>query len=267
MDEKRYDNQKCFTTKGRNLMVRLLWVVLFTMLIVTMPFNLALAQDPCSEIGSDCRVLTAAEVKAFKDLIMKVKNLLPVPDPSRYAPDGADEASTMPFVALTKISGAVFIGRSWQAGCFPTDFSYNTLHFGYKAKADQKKPAGKAKDPLAATQTMIPPMLNEIELSVELLPHPYLMQVYEPDPDAYNIEKSADFLSWQTGDDNVTLYMIFGARTGKEAETLNTDKPNPKFAPLKSIMLSISGPKDDVAALKKRIDRRAFEALLGPVVK
>ncbi len=37
----------------------------------------------------------------------------------------------------------------------------------------------------------------------------------------------------------------------KEAETLNTDKPAQKFAPLKSIELVIGGPKDEVAALKK----------------
>jgi hypothetical protein len=87
------------------------------------------------------------------------------------------------------------------------------------------------------------------------------------DPDAYNIEKSTEFLSWQTGDDRVNLNMIFGPRTTKEAETLRMDKPAPKFAPLKSIELVIVGPKDEVAILKKRINRNAFAALLGPVVK
>ena len=61
--------------------------------------------------------------------------------------------------------------------------------------------------------------------------------------------------------------MIFGPLTVKEAETLRLDTPVSKFAPLKSINLVIVGPKTEVAALKKRIDRHKFTALLGPVVK
>ncbi len=253
-------------------MVRLLSVVLSTTLIGAMLYNPVSAQNPCEEIGPDCRVLTSAEVKAFKELVLAVKVLLPVPDTARYAPDGAIEASNMPFVAETKIPGGVITGGSWQAGCFPI-YPNNSLHFGYDAKAAQGKPADKAKDPLAAVQAAMAVMENKIELSVWLRPHPYLVNVEDGktvhvrDQDAYNIEKSAEFLSWQTGDDNVTLNMIFGPRTVKEAETLNTDKPAPKLAPLKSIELVIGGPKDEVAALKKRIDRHAFAALLGPVVK
>jgi hypothetical protein len=273
MDVEGFGNQKCFTTKaGGSLMVKLLSVILSMMFIGSMLYNPVLAQNPCAEIGSDCRVLTATEVKAFKELVLAVNALLPVPDAARYQPDGAIEASTMPFVAETKISSGVMTGGSWPAGCFPISPN-NTLHFGYDAKSTQEKPAGKAKDPLAAVQAMMAVMENKIELVVWLRPHPYLVNVEDGkimdvrDQDAYNIEKSAEFLSWQTGDDNVTLNMIFGPRTVKEAETLNTDKPSPKFAPLKSIELIISGPKDEVAALKKKIDRHAFAALLGPVVK
>ena len=61
--------------------------------------------------------------------------------------------------------------------------------------------------------------------------------------------------------------MIFGPRTCKEAETLNIERPAQAFAPVKSIELQITGPKAEVAALKKKIDRRAFEALRGAVVK
>jgi hypothetical protein len=63
------------------------------------------------------------------------------------------------------------------------------------------------------------------------------------------------------------LYMVFGLRTCKEAETLNVEKPAKAFAPVKSIELQISGPKAEVDALKKKIDRKAFETLLGEVVK
>ena len=274
MDEQRDGNQKHFTTKaGGSFMVRLLSLVLSTTFIGVMLFNPALAQNPCAESGPDCRVLTAAEVTAFKKLVLAVNALLPVPDATRYVPDGAIEASNMPFVAETKIPGVVSVGGSWPTGCFPISPN-NTLHFGYDAKAAQAKPANNANDPLAAVQSMMAIMENKIELSVWLSPHPYLVNVEEDgkmvevrDQEAYNIEKSAEFLSWQTGDDNVILNMIFGPRTAKEEETLNTDKPAPNFAPLKSIELIISGPKDEVATLQSRINRQAIAALLGPVVK
>jgi hypothetical protein len=273
MDEKGYYNKKCFTImKGVRLKEGLLSTVLFITLIGSMVNISAFAQNPCSERGPDCRVLTTAEVKAFKELVLAVSILMPVPDPARYVPNGAIEASTMPFVAETKISGVTQTGGSWQTGCFPI-YPNNSLLFGYDAKATLGKPAGKDKDPLAAVQAAMAIMDNKIELGVELMPHAYLVDVEDgkpidiPDQDAYNIEKSAQFLTWQTGDENVILYMIFGPRTIKEAETMNTDKPASQFAPLKSIDLIISGPRDEVATLKMRIDRHAFAALLGPVVK
>ncbi len=260
------------TETARSLTSKLLRVVLSTMLIGVLSYP-ASAQDACDEIGPDCRTLTASEVKAFKELVLTAKGLLPVPDTARYALEsGIDETYTMPFVALTKIPGAAMTGRSWQAGCFPTDPN-NTLHFLYDAKAVQEKSSGKANDPLAAVQALNAMMENKVEIVVWLRPHPYLVNVENGktvdvrDQDAYDVVKKPEFLSWQTGDDNVTLNMILGPRTAREEETLNTDMPSPKFAPLKSIELIISGPKKEVAALRKRIEPQALAALLGPVVK
>ena len=148
----------------------------------------------------------------------------------------------------------------------------NTLSFGYDAKAAQKKPAGKGDDP-AAIQGMMSVMENKIEVVVWLRPHAHLVDVEGGkavdvrDQDAYNVEKTGDFVTWQTGEENVTLHMIFGPRTVKEAETLNTDTPARTLAPVKSIELVIGGPKDEVTLLKKRIDRTAMAGLLGPVAK
>ena len=120
MNEKRYGKKKCIAIKSRRSpIVKMLFAVLTMMLIGAMFANPVLGQNPCNEIGPGCRVLTTAEVKAFKELVLAVKVLLPVPDVARYSPDGAIEASTMPFVALTKIPGAVSTGVSWQTGCFP----------------------------------------------------------------------------------------------------------------------------------------------------
>lgn len=80
--------------------------------------GLASAQNPCAEIGSDCRIMTASEVQAFKARVLAVQALLPVPDPARYVQNGAIEASTMPFVAATKIPGVPLTCRAFPAGAF-----------------------------------------------------------------------------------------------------------------------------------------------------
>jgi hypothetical protein len=233
--------------------------------------TLASAQNPCAEIGSDCRIMTASEVQAFKARVLAVQALLPVPDPARYAHNGAIEASTMPFVAATKIPGVPLTCRAFPTGSF-LEYPYNSLLFGYDPKAKDEKPAGDPNDPLAATRAMMSAFENRVELGVSIYPHPFLVAVEDGklvevgDSDATDVEKSARFLSW-TGNDGTNLHMIFGPRTGKEEETLTGEKPAPAFAPVVSIEVEITGPKDEVAALKKKIDRKAFEALLGPVVK
>jgi hypothetical protein len=232
----------------------------------------ALAQNPCEEVGSDCRVMTAAEVRALKERILAVKAVLPVPDAARYVHDGAVEASTMPFVAEAGMPGAVPTCRSWPAGCFAT-YPQNSLLFGYDSGADRAKAGKKPGDIIAAAQGMMAGLENRVQLSAWLRPHPHLVDnengkcVDVSDPEAVNVEKSATFLSWESGEGAVNLHMIFGPRTCKEAETLNVERPAQAFAPVKFIELQISGPKAEVAALKKKIDRRAFEALLGAVVK
>jgi hypothetical protein len=244
---------------------------LFAMCATLVLAGAASAQNPCAEIGSDCRIMTASEVQAFKARVLAVQALLPVPDPARYVHNGAIEASTMAFVATTKIPGVPLTCRAFPAGSFP-EYPYNTLLFGYDLKAKDEKPAGDEKDPLAATQAMMSAFGNRVEVSVDLYPHPFLVPVEDGklvevgDPEATNVEKSATFLSF-TSNEGTDLQMIFGPRTGKEEETLKGEKPTPAFAPVVSIELGIIGPKEEVAALKKKIDRKAFEALLGPVVK
>ncbi len=245
--------------------------VLFAVCVLPALSISAWAQNPCAEIGSDCRVMTAAEVQAFKALVLAVKAVLPVPDPARYRHNGAAEGSTMPFVAEANIPEAAPICRAWPAGGFP-ESPYNTLLFGYDAKAKPEKAAGDQKDPLAATQAMMSAFESRVEVSVELFPHAFLVDTEDGklveigDEDAANIEKSATFLSWDSNE-GTCLRTIFGPRTGKEEETLTVEKPAKTFAPVISIRLEITGPKAEVAALKKKIDRRAFEGFLGTVVK
>lgn len=240
-------------------------VVLFPIIAVLAQQTIALAQNPCSEIGPGCREMTAKEVKAFKERLLAVKALLPVPDPARYEHDGMAEGGTMPFIAEAGFPGATLICRSWPAGCFPEN-PYNTLDFGYLRKEDNAKASEKPKNFIDATMIVSTLYENKIEVSAWLLPHPYLLEEFRLD-DAVNVEKSAAFLSWESGEDNIDFHMIFGPRTSSEEETLIQEKTVQNFAPVTSIEIMISGPKAEVTTLKKNLNRQAFEALLGSVLK
>ncbi len=243
--------------------------------------------DPCAEIGSDCRPLTNSEAQALKDRILALKAALPVPDTARWAiPEDVDEAFTMPYVAEQK-SGAPMVCVSWPAGCFTEmndiDFIYNAVKEGdapkdkpaKKSEADteEKSPEEALAELAASAQSILGDFGNRIEIGATLLPHAYL--VYEvdgncvdvSDPEAITIENSPTFLAWESAD-GTSLTMVFGPRTCKEIETLRVDKPAKTLAPVKAIVLEVIGPdKAEIAALKQKINRKAFEALLGEVVK
>jgi hypothetical protein len=225
-------------------------------------------QDPCAENGPDCRLLTPAEVNVLKSRFLALQAALPVPDPARWAvPPGLAKAMTMDFVAEFEAGGAMISG-SWPAGAFTERNSVSSLYDGLV------KPVSKAKDPkdpLAAIEQMQAEIGNRIEVLAYLLPHAYLVDnidgdcVDVTDTEAIEVEKTPTFLTWMDSE-GTKLMMIFGPRTCKEAETLRTDKPAPSLAPVKCISLEITGPnRAEVVALKKKIDRKAFEKLLGPM--
>jgi hypothetical protein len=227
-------------------------------------------QDPCSENGPDCRLLTPAEINALKGRLLALRAALPVPDPARWAPPpDVGEAFTMSFIAELDAGGAMISG-SWPAGAFT---ERNDVHFIYDGLV---KPAAKqkdTKDPLAWVEQMQAETGNRVEVLAKLLPHAYLVDNVDGecvdinDSEPTDVEKSPTFLTWMSNE-GTNLKMIFGPRTCKEAETLRADKPARSLAPVKCITLEITGPgRAEVAALKKKIDRKAFEALLGPVMK
>jgi len=126
---------------------------------------------------------------------------------------------------------------------------------------------------LAWVEQMQAEVGNRVEVLAKLLPHAYLVDnvdgdcVDVSDPEATSIEKTATFLSWESSEGTL-LTLVFGARTCKQAETERAEKPARALAPVKSITLEISGPNTaEIAALKKKIKRKAFESLLGPVMK
>jgi len=245
--------------------------VLIGVVVVMILAGSALAQqDPCAENGPDCRLLTAAEINALKARLLALKAAMPVPDPVRWAlSSDVGTAFTMSFIGELEAGGAMISG-SWPGGAFT---ERNDVHLPYDGLV---KPAAKAKDPkdpLAAIEQMQAEIGNRIEILAELLPHAYLVdridgQLVEiNDSEPTDVEKTPTFLTWMSVE-GTNLTMIFGPRTDKEAETLRLDKPAANLAPVKCITLKITGPnRAEVLALKKKIDRKAFEALLGPVMK
>lgn len=240
-------------------------------LLLTLAPRASLAVDPCAEVGAGCRPLTAAEIKGLQGRFLALSALLPAPDPSRYVHDGAVEASTMPFVAETKIPGAALTCSSWPAGCFTTQ---DGVGFGYDAKAAAATAGRKPRSIFEAAENMLEAGNLKVEVAAWLRPHPHRVDaeggrcVDVGEPDAVRVEKSATFLSWETDvEGSATLHLIFGPRSCKEAETEQVERPAKALAPVVSIEVQASGPSTEVAAIKKKIDRRAFEALLGPVVK
>jgi hypothetical protein len=227
-------------------------------------------QDPCSENGPDCRLLTAAEINALKGRLLALRAALPVPDPARWVPTpGVEESFTMSFIGELNAGGAMISG-SWPAGAFT---ERNDVHFIYDGLV---KPAAKqkeTKDPLAWVEQMQAEAGNRVDVLAKLLPHAFLVDNVDGecvdinDSEPTDVEKTPTFLTWMSNE-GTNLTMIFGPRTCKEAETLRVDRPAKSLAPVKCITLKITGPnRPEVAALKKKIDRKAFEALLGPVMK
>lgn len=227
-------------------------------------------ENPFSANGPDCRLLTAAEINALKERLLALRAALPVPDPARWAPPpGVGESYAMSFIAELDAGGAMISG-SWLAGAFTELNSVHPIYDGLVKPAAKQKDT---KDPLAWVEQMQAEVGNHIEVLATLLPHAYLVDNVDGecvdinDSEPTDVEKTPTFLTWMSNEGTI-LTMIFGPRTCKEAETLRVDKPAKTLAPVKSITLEITGPdRAEVAALKKKVDRKVFEALLGPVMK
>ncbi len=227
--------------------------------------------NPCAENGPDCRLLTAAEINAIKARLLALKAVMPVLDPARFAlsPD-IGTAFSMSFVAELEAGGSMISG-SWPGGAFT---ERNDVHYIYEGTAKPEAKANDANDPLAAIRQMQAALGNRVEILAKLLPHPFLVGVDDngncidvTEYEATNIEKTPTFLSY-IHSDGTSLRVIFGPRTCKEKETLRVRKPAANLAPVNCITLEITAPnRIEILALKKKIDRKSFEALLGPLMK
>ena len=234
----------------------------------------ASSQDPCAEIGSDCRVMTAAEKTGFEQRMAALQAALPVPDTEVYARSSLEsyvETMPSPAIEMMKQADVAMTCRSWPAGCFPEEASYG---FSYSRKEDLAKGEKKTKDLVELSQMMTSEFANQVQIAAWLRPHPHMVAnidgkcVDVEDPTATAIEQTPTFLSYRTGDEEgATILMIFGPRTCNEDDILTIEKPARQFAPVVSVELDITGPTPVITELAKKIDRKAFEALLGPVVK
>jgi len=258
-----------FLSERRSLLGSLA-ALLGVIVVLTLGSPAFAQEDPCFANGPDCRLLTAAEINALKGRLLALRAALPVPDPARWAPPpDVSEALTMSFIGELNAGGAMISG-SWPAGAFTERNSVHPIYDGLVKPAAKQKDT---KDPLAWVEQMQAEVGNHIEVSATLLPHAYLVDNVDGecvdinDSEPTDVEKTPTFLTWMSNEGTI-LTMIFGPRTCKEAETLRVDKPAKTLAPVKCITLEITGPnRAEVVALKKKVDRKAFEALLGPVMK
>lgn len=224
--------------------------------------------NPCAEEGADCRPLTASEASSIRARLLALQAALPVPDPARFsASTDVDKAFTLPFVAEME-AGAPLLSRSWPGGAFTERGDVQLL---YEGKGKAGAGSGKAKNPWEAAQDMQAALADRVEVIATLLPHPFLVGedggrcVDVTESDATDVEKTATFLSY-IHSDGTALRMVFGRRTCREEETLRVERPAASLAPVTSIALDITAPsRTEILALKKKIDRKAFETLLGPV--
>jgi hypothetical protein len=260
------------------LKVKVHITALLSLLVILLLYSQALTQeDPCYGGGQGCREMTTAEVKALKERFIALCAALPIPDPTRWSlASGVDETYTMPFVAESNLS-SILTCLSWPSGCFTeknsVSFPYDSLVKSDKTETkikDNKKnknPEESLKDSLAWVEGMQAEIGNRIEIIAYLLPHAYLDDNVINNPSYVITEKSDTFLLFGN-EDGTNLTFVFGPRTKKQADTDNVDKPAKVLAPVKSIELGITGPtKAEVEVLKKKINRQAFETLLGPVMK
>jgi len=259
-----------FFANKEGMMIRVWRVCACAAIALVLAVPLAAQQNPCDQEGPGCRPLTKAEIAAVKERLMALEAALPVPDPARWAvPPDVGTAYTMSFVAELE-AGTPMTSQSWPAGAFT---ERNDVHYVYDGvKKGEAKPKD-TKDPLAAAAAMQEAFGNRIDILATLLPYPYLVDnvdgkcVDVSDPDATDVEKTPTFLTWMAND-GTSLTMVFGPRTCKEEETERLEKPAPTLAPVKCVTLEITGPnRAAVTELKKKIDGKAFEALLGPLTK
>lgn len=245
-------------------------VLIGVVVVMTLAGSALAQEDPCAENGPDCRLLTATEINALKARLLALKAAMPVPDRARWVPSSdVGTAFTISFIGELEAGGPMISG-SWPGGAFT---ERNDVHLLYDSLV---KPAAKPKDPkdpLAAIEQMQAAIGNRVEVLAKLLPYAYLVdridgQLVEiNDSEPTDVEKTPTFLTWMSVE-GTNLTMIFGPRTSTEAETLRVDKPAASLALVKCITLEITGPnRAEVLALKKNIDRKAFEALLGPLTK
>ena len=255
---------------GRRPLVGSLAALLGVIVFLTLGSPAFAQENPFIANGPDCRLLTAAEINALKERLLALRAALPVPDPARWAPPpGVGESYAMSFIGELNAGGAMISG-SWPAGAFTELNSVHPIYDGLVKPAAKQKDT---KDPLAWVEQMQAEVGNHIEVLATLLPHAHLVNNVDGecvdinDSEPTDVEKTPTFLTWMSNEGTI-LTMIFGPRTCKEAETLRVDRPATALAPVKCITLEITGPnRAEVVALKKKVDRKAFEALLGPVMK
>jgi len=227
--------------------------------------------DPCAE--SSCRALTLEERGAFGRVLAKLIAAVPTPDDGRFQQAGL---KSMQGIASTLVTEA-----TWQSPVFPSNvvdpmaMSHSGrafprtlgLVYSYVLKDERERARLGLGDAFHTTGDGEMEAFDlQIRLSASARP---ALASREALGEGKKMERSKDVLLWDARlppEEKGTkrIVMLLGARIERAEEpgAVAGETAPGQLAPVRSIRIELHGPKADVEALKKRIDRKALLKLL-----
>ena len=249
-----------------------------SLLLLSFALRSAPSEDPCQG-RQNCRAMTPEEQTRLLELLDRVEKVLPTPSPKRYQPNVQQTLNAQRIRALLANTASVppvlRTCQSYPSGCFPQmvgfGLSYDRLNrppptptesfFGRSPElsvevaatagelpsCEKKRPLRVLQDSKHVHEALYPNFLGA-QYSLEVGPR-YCPQT---DPDSLlQTEESVD------EEGNRTVKIVLDANSllpqpleARPSETLATDL---------SFFVLITGPKEDVTALSKRLDHKALQ--------
>ncbi len=229
----------------------------------------SLGGDPCSRFA--CREFTFEDRTTLGRPLSKLMGAVPTPAPARYEQTG-----------LTSLQGLgpTLVGDdTWQSSSFPANV-IDAMALGYKDGAfprvlslvysfsikseKERKELGITERSHAGDDGQME--IYDLRTQLTAYPTPFVASALLKG--GRLVEKTLDTLIYEGAASEPgikQLTLVVGARSDKAADMdPQPGEPTRKIAAIKAVRLDLRGPKDDVMALAKKLDRRALAALVAP---
>jgi hypothetical protein len=232
------------------------------------------AQTP-DELG--LRELTVAEDRSLAALLGGLEKLLPAPAAASWErSSGSTDLAERERQRVAKLhpEARMFdVCQGALTGCFPGDVRLELLY--RQAGAEQAAAARLARaeqsdDPMvravAAAQELSGAFSPGLRVVLEVHGAPAYQGCLSGEGSPRAVERRADFLheEYVADDGEASARLVFGARDCA-GEPPRRAGPGAPLAPVRAIVVDVSGPVADVRQLLARVDRKAFTARVGPV--